>query len=239
MSTHASLWPFLAVYLAGAATGALAAGLIAWTRISDLRHENTLLRAGLAGAIRASIQMPPLRVAARALPFVAAAAAAAVGLFGLASESQAQQPAPTVVSQTVETSRDDNALAYCRNIASAASDARFARQAQSLAAMEKEIETRIAQLEAKRAEYQDWLARREAFLKKADEALIAVISQMRPDAAAAQISVMADEAAAAILAKLNPRSASAIMNEMEPARAASLTNTMVGISRRAQTEGRS
>lgn len=236
MSTHASLWPFLAVYLAGVATGGLAVGLIAWTRISDLRHENTLLRAGLAGAMRASIHMPPLRAAARALPFVAAAVLATVGLAG---ESHAQQPAPTVVSQTVETSRDDNALAYCRNIASAASDARFARQAQSLAAMEKEIEARIAQLEAKRAEYQDWLARREAFLKKADEALIAVISQMRPDAAAAQISVMADEAAAAILAKLNPRSASAIMNEMEPARAASLTNTMVGISRRAQTEGRS
>lgn len=238
MSTHTSLWPFLAVYLAGATTGTLAVALIAWARICDLRHENALLRAGLGVTLRASVPMP-LRAAARALPLAAAAAAAILAMFGLGGEVHAQQPAPTVVSQTVETSRDDNALAYCRNIASAASDARFARQAQSLAAMEKEIETRIAQLEAKRAEYQEWLARREAFLKKADEALIAVISQMRPDAAAAQISVMADEAAAAILAKLNPRSASAIMNEMEPARAASLTNTMVGISRRAQTEGRS
>ncbi len=239
MSTPASLWPFLAVYLAGAATGTLAVTLIAWARICDLRHENALLRAGIGGAVHAHIPAYPLRAAARALPFAAAAATAILAMFGVGSEVRAQQPAPTAVSQTVETSRDDNALAYCRNIANAAADARFARQAQSLAAMEKEIETRIAQLEAKRAEYQEWLARREAFLKKADEALIAVISQMRPDAAAAQISVMADEAAAAILAKLNPRSASAIMNEMEPARAASLTNTMVGISRRAQTEGRS
>lgn len=238
MSTHPSLWPFLLVYFAGAGTSALAVALIAWTRICDLRHENTVLRAGLAGTIRIGAPAHPLRSAARMLPF-AAAAAAALAVFGLGGEVQAQQQAPTPVNQTVDASRDDNALAYCRNIASAAADARFARQAQSLAAMEKEIETRIAQLEAKRAEYQEWLARREAFLKKADEALIAVISQMRPDAAAAQISVMADEAAAAILAKLNPRSASAIMNEMEPARAASLTNTMVGISRRAQTEGRS
>ncbi len=230
MPVHTSLWPFLAVYIAGAATGGLAAGLLAWTRIADLKHENTVLRAGLIGAMRATASLP-LRTAARVMPLIAAAV---LGLFAIPAESQAQQQAPAV-----ETSRDDNALAYCRNIASAASDARFTRQAQALAAMEKEIETRIAQLEAKRAEYQDWLQRRESFLKKADEALIAVISQMRPDAAAAQISVMADEAAAAILAKLNPRSASAIMNEMEPARAASLTNTMVGISRRAQSEGRS
>ncbi len=113
-----------------------------------------------------------------------------------------------------------------------AADARFVRQKEALAAMEKQIQERIAQLEAKRAEYQEWLQRREAFLKKADEALVQVMSQMRPDAAAAQLTAMSEDAAAAVLAKLSPRVASAILNEMEPARAARLTTTMVGISRR-------
>lgn len=128
--------------------------------------------------------------------------------------------------------RDENAAQYCLNIGSAAADARFTRQQTALAAMEKEIEARIAQLEAKRAEYQDWLQRRETFLKKADEALVAVMSQMRPDAAAAQIGAMNEEMAAAVLSKLSPRVASAILNEVDPTRAARLTATMVGLARR-------
>ncbi|MBP2149125.1 MotE family protein [Xanthobacter flavus] len=131
----------------------------------------------------------------------------------------------------------ENAALYCRNIADAAADARFTRQQAALAAMEKEIEARLAQLEAKRAEYQEWLARRETFLKKADDSLIAVVSQMRPDAAAAQLAAMNEDMAAAVLARLSPRVASAILNESEPARAARLTSTMVGMARRAQ-EGR-
>ncbi|MFG1480404.1 hypothetical protein V5F53_17370 [Xanthobacter sp. V4C-4] len=130
--------------------------------------------------------------------------------------------------------RDEQAAQYCRNIADAAADARFARQKEALATMEKEIEARIAQLEAKRAEYQDWLQRRENFLKKADESLVAVISQMRPDAAAAQMAAMSEDMAAALLSKLSPRVASSILNEFEPARAARLTSTMVGLTRRAQ-----
>lgn len=237
MSAPMSLWPLIAVYVAGLASGGLLVGALAFVRISDLKHEIVLLRADIAGARRASATLPM-----QAGRVIAAVACGAIALFALSPQTRAQAqqaaPAPAPAVQAADP-RDDNALAYCRNIANVAADARFARQAAALAAMEKELEQRIAQLEAKRAEYQDWLQRREAFLKKADESLIAVISQMRPDAAAAQISVMADEAAAAVLAKLNPRSASAILNEMEPARAASLTNTMVGISRRAQAEGRS
>lgn len=124
---------------------------------------------------------------------------------------------------------DDNASQYCRNIASAAADARYARQADALAAMEKELDDRIAKLEAKRAEYEDWVKRRQDFLDKADTAVVAIYSQMRPDAAAQQIAVMDPEAAAAILAKLNPRTASAILNEMAAPIAAQLTNVMTGL----------
>jgi flagellar motility protein MotE (MotC chaperone) len=124
----------------------------------------------------------------------------------------------------------DNSAAYCKNIANQAADARYARQAESLAAMTKALEERIKALEDKRAEYETWVSRRKEFLDRADESVVAIYSQMRPDAAAQQIAVMEQEAAAAILSKLQPRTASAILNEMEPTTAARLTNVMAGIS---------
>ena len=84
-------------------------------------------------------------------------------------------------------------------------------------------------LERKKAEFEQWVKRREEFLKKADESVVAIYSQMRPDAASQQIAAMDPEAAAAILAKLSPRIASAILNEMNPAAAAQLTNAMAGL----------
>lgn len=141
----------------------------------------------------------------------------------------AQAPVPAVPMP----SSASNTEQYCASIIDTARDARFARQKAAMEAMEKDLETRIAELEAKRAEYEKWLTRREEFLRKADESVIAVISQMRPDAAAAQLTVMGDDPAAAILAKLNPRVASAILNEMDATRAARLTGVMVGIAKRA------
>lgn len=122
----------------------------------------------------------------------------------------------------------DNAAQYCRNITNAAADARYARQTDALTAMNKALGDRIDALEKKRAEYEQWVTRREDLLKKADDSVVAIYSQMRPDAAAKQIAVMDDEAAAAILSKLTPRTASAILNEMDPATAAHLANVMAG-----------
>lgn len=124
----------------------------------------------------------------------------------------------------------ENARAYCANVADAVADARYARQAQALMDLGKQIEERIKLLEDKRAEYENWLTRREDFLRKADESVVAIFTQMRPDAASQQMAAMAMEAAAAILVKLNPRIASAILNEMDPARAAMLTTTMAGLA---------
>ncbi|APT30625.1 flagellar basal body rod protein FlgB [Methylobacterium phyllosphaerae] len=85
---------------------------------------------------------------------------------------------------------------------------------------------RISQLEAKRAEYEEWLKRRQAFLAKADESVTAIYARMRPEAAAQQLTAMDSEAAAAILTRLDARIASAILNEMEPGRAARLANVI-------------
>lgn len=116
--------------------------------------------------------------------------------------------------------------AYCASIADAAADARFAWQKEQLATLEKQVEERIAALEAKRAEYETWLARRDAFLAKADEGVVAIYTKMRADAAALQLANLPDESAAAILTKLNARTASGILSEMEAARAAQLARMM-------------
>lgn len=138
------------------------------------------------------------------------------------STPAAAEPAPTMGD-------DANANLYCKNIANPAADARYSRQVDALTALEKKIDDRIAKLEAKRAEYEQWVKKREDFLAKADASVVAIYSQMRPDAASQQIAVMDPVAAAAILSKLNPRIASAILNEMDAQTAAMLTNVMAGL----------
>lgn len=214
--TLPALFSIAAILLAGLALGGGTRPTPVRVRARSRARRRTLLGLGLAALLA-----PNLVAGARA---------------EMPAPQAAQAPAAQATAALASAS-DTNAIQYCRNIADAAADARFTRQKEALQAMEKDIEGRLAQLEAKRAEYQDWLQRREDFLKKADEALVAVVSQMRPDAAAAQMAAMNENMAAALLSKLSPRVASAILNEIEPQRAARLTSTMVGLSRRA-TEGK-
>jgi len=185
----------------------------------------------------------PLQAQAPAVAPAAGAAPAQAALPATeASPADDAPQAPVAVAAATAAANSalrENADQYCSNIVDAAADARFARQAETLNALEAKVAKRISELETKRAEYETWLARREAFLKKADENLVAIYSRMRPDAAAAQMAMMDDETAAAILMKLNPRGASAILNEMEPAQAAQLSNTMAGAARRTQPGGAS
>ena len=116
---------------------------------------------------------------------------------------------------------------YCVNITDKAADARFAWQAKTIADLEKEIDKRIAELDAKRAEYQQWLAQRDEMLAKAEGHVVEIYAKLRPDAAALQLSALDDEIAAALLSKLSARNASAILAEMEPGRAAQLTKAIV------------
>jgi flagellar motility protein MotE (MotC chaperone) len=117
---------------------------------------------------------------------------------------------------------------FCTNNVAAAGQVRVAWEAAKLKELEAKVRQRIAELEAKRAAYEDWLHRRDEALKKAEENVVAIYTKMRPDAAALQLAAMDDDMAAAVLAKLKPSNASAILNEMDPGRAAHLTAAMVG-----------
>ncbi|HEY1735380.1 MAG TPA: MotE family protein [Methylovirgula sp.] len=117
---------------------------------------------------------------------------------------------------------------YCANNANAAVDARVAWEAAKLAELETRLRTRIAEFEAKRAEYEDWLHRHDEAMKQAKEDVVSIYSHMAPEAAASQLAVMDDVTAASVLTKLNSRNASAILAEMDPGRAARIAGAMVG-----------
>ena len=126
---------------------------------------------------------------------------------------------------------DSEVALFCNNVADPAVDARMAWQLRELEKAETLLRERIAEVEAKRAEYEKWMALRDDFLKKAEAQVVEIYSRMKPDAAATQIAGMADETAAAVLAKLSPRSSSAIFNEMDTARAAHLADLLGGMRR--------
>ena len=119
---------------------------------------------------------------------------------------------------------------YCANLSAAASDGRLSWQARRFEEIETRLKDRIAELEKKRAETEDWLKRREDSLRRADESVVAIYSKMKPDAAAAQFSAMDESGAAAILMKLNPRMASTVLNEIDAARAARIAAEMAGVA---------
>ena len=125
----------------------------------------------------------------------------------------------------------DEVQRFCTNIADEARDRRYMLQSQQLETLKGEVEKRIAALEEKRREYEDWLARREAFLAKTEENLVQIYSSMRPDAAAERLAEVRIDLAAAILVKLEPRTAGIILNEMNSKAAAALTGIMASAAR--------
>jgi flagellar motility protein MotE (MotC chaperone) len=127
---------------------------------------------------------------------------------------------------------EDDIRRFCSNIADAARDRRYALQQAELETLQKDIDQRIAALEEKRAEYEEWLTRRNDFLAKAEGNLVEIYSRMRPDAAAERLAEVNAELAAGILMKLQARQAGVILNEMDSKAAATLTSIMASAARR-------
>lgn len=120
---------------------------------------------------------------------------------------------------------------FCANITDAARDRRHALQLQELETLRKDIDSRMAQLEAKRAEYEDWLKRREEFMESAEAGVVDIYARMKADAAAERLADVEPMLAAAILMKLNTRQAGVILNEMNRKAAAELTGIMAAAAR--------
>ena len=156
---------------------------------------------------------------------------AATLVIGFPAPSPAQEAQkPGVEIKKAESDAGDGVRQYCANIANIAADARIAWQMKRLGELEAQLKQTISELEAKEAESKEWVAKREEFLKKAEDSVVAVYAKMEPDAAAAQLIVMDEATAAALLSKLNPRVSSAILDEMDAGKAAKLTDLMSGVA---------
>lgn len=121
---------------------------------------------------------------------------------------------------------------FCSNIADAARDRRYMLQAEELKQLQAGIDQRMKALDDKRAEYEQWLKRREVFLARAEDAVVKIYAGMKPDAAAERLAMVNIDLAAAILMKLDSRKASIILNEMDQKAAAALTGIMASAARR-------
>ncbi len=168
---------------------------------------------------------------------VAAVAAPVAAQVQATKKSDGPEKLPTERTTTVERKGDPKPEAgglsdvqrqFCLNNAATANDQRLAWQVAKIAELETALKQHVGELEAKRAEYAEWLKKRDEAMKKSEDNVVAIYAKMRPDAAAAQLAAMDDAMAAAVIAKLNPRTASAVLAEMEPGRAARLANAMVG-----------
>lgn len=132
----------------------------------------------------------------------------------------------------VEAPAESEVERFCSNIADAARDRRYSLQAEELKQLQAELDTRMKALDAKKAEYESWLKRREVFLARAEEGVVKIYAGMKPDAAAERLAIVNVELAAAILMKLDTRKASVILNEMDDKAAAALTGIMASAARR-------
>jgi len=169
----------------------------------------------------------------KATSISSAVLALAVGAgFVFTATPAASQSIDAMLQAPTGTDVDDDVRRFCSNIADAARDRRYALQKSELETLQKDIDERIVVLEEKRAEYEDWLKRRNDFLQKAEGNLVDIYSRMRPDAAAERLADVNPELAAGILMKLQARQAGIILNEMDSKVAATLTGIMASAARR-------
>jgi flagellar motility protein MotE (MotC chaperone) len=141
-----------------------------------------------------------------------------------ASEAITESPAsPNAVAvPAVHVPKDD----YCANIADLAADARYALQMKTLEDLQAKIDQKISLLEAKRAESEAFLKKRNDAIKETRQDLVEIFSKMKPDVAAAQFEILDVETSASILKQLNARVAGTILNEMKAPIAAAITVKM-------------
>lgn len=124
----------------------------------------------------------------------------------------------------------DEVKQFCTNIADPARDQRYLLQKQELEKLRADIDSRIAEMDKRKAEYQDWLKRRDDFLKQAEAGLTDIYKKMKPDAAALQLQDVKPELAAAVIMRLGPRQSSLILNEMDSTKAANIAGIIASAS---------
>ncbi len=153
---------------------------------------------------------------------------------GAADSAAIEHSAHTKINQAEQQARQDKADSgelFCDGVVDAAREQRYYLKQQELKALLTSVEERLALLEKRKAEYEEWVRRREDFAKRATTNLVEIYSGMKPDASAVRLAELEKNLAASLLLAIAPRQASAILNEMDEKVAASLTGIMAASAR--------
>jgi flagellar motility protein MotE (MotC chaperone) len=146
--------------------------------------------------------------------------------------ANAQQPQPQrpLLGAAQEDNSQQEVQQYCGSIVDPARDQRYLMQKQELDKLQADVNQRISALEARKAEYEDWLKRRNDFLQKAKAGLVDIYKTSKADAAAQQFNEMDINIAAAIIMQLPARQSGLILSEMDAAKAAMVAAIMSSAS---------
>jgi flagellar motility protein MotE (MotC chaperone) len=139
-----------------------------------------------------------------------------------------QQPDPASFASAAP--NQDEIQKFCGNIADQARDQRYVLQKQELEKLQADVDERMKALEARTAEYQDWLKRRNDFMQRAQAGLVDIFKTMKPDAAAPQLEQMKMEIAAAIIMQLPARQSALFLSEMDPEKAGMISTIISSAS---------
>ncbi|PTW60151.1 flagellar motility protein MotE (MotC chaperone) [Breoghania corrubedonensis] len=184
-------------------------------------------------AIRPGRRWAPVLLATLFAASAAGAAEQSPPAPGAGAAAHSDAPA----ADTQAATQESDVAAYCRNTADATAEARIAWQTWKLLALQDSLRQQIDALERKRAQFQEWVEKRNKILAAVEDHVVSIYGKMRPDAAAEQLATLDEEIAVAVLSRLKPRDASAILNEMEPARAAQLAQSMASLTNAKLGEG--
>ena len=118
---------------------------------------------------------------------------------------------------------------YCKAIAEIAAKRRDSAEKEELAQLAIRVEDRMVLLEQRIASLKEWVAKREALVARAKDAVSQIYGRMTAEAAALQLLAMPENTAAAVIYKLETKQASAIMAEMDATKAARLSSIIAAI----------
>jgi len=153
-----------------------------------------------------------------------------IAFVAAASATSAEDLAPKPARRFEPVTGEKGAAEICKDIGSAAIEARIAWQTQKIQELDAGLRKRIEELQAAEASTKEWIAKRASLENAASAEVVAIYAKMDFEAAASQLAASDDALAASIIAKLEPKVASQIFAEMDPIRASQIATTVSGLS---------
>ena len=98
--------------------------------------------------------------------------------------SESSKPKPAAEKLVAEKPSEADANRYCASVASSIAEARIAWQTKRLAELDAQVRQRIADLEKVEASAREWIDKRDALMKTAQDDVVAIYSKMEPESAA-------------------------------------------------------